>query len=328
MERPSLISGGKACSNQFSIDKFTNVHDVFWQCDEHKKKKYRLAKWCIMCQPKSAGGLRIVNLDTQNICLLSKWLFKLFDEEGLWQGILKKRYIKNKTLSQVEKKKGDSQFWAGLMEVKEKFLDRGRFVVHDGNQSRFGEDLWIGNKPLMEKYPSLYNIVRKKHVTVAKVLSTSPLGVSFRRALTGNNLAKWHELVGRVLLVQLDKPKDNFAWSISKTFTVHSMYKDLMKGAGLPAKCIAWKAKLPLKIKVFLWYLKQWVILTKDNLVKRKWKGCTSCCFCSKSKTIQHLFYCHLARLMWNIVSISFGFQPPTSIANLFGLGLKVFLLN
>jgi hypothetical protein len=26
----------------------------FWQCDEHKRK-YRLAKWSIMCQPKSRG---------------------------------------------------------------------------------------------------------------------------------------------------------------------------------------------------------------------------------------------------------------------------------
>ena len=43
----------------------------FWQCDEHKKK-YRLARWSILCEPKSLGGLGITNLDVQNICLLSK----------------------------------------------------------------------------------------------------------------------------------------------------------------------------------------------------------------------------------------------------------------
>jgi hypothetical protein len=125
---------------------------------------------------------------------LSKWLFKLLNEEGLWQDLLRKKYLKNKTLSQVETKKGDSQFWSGLMEVKKEFLDRGRFVVHEGNQVLFWEDLWIGNKPLMKEFPSLYNIVRKKHVTVAKVLSTIPLGISCRRGLTGNNLALWHKL--------------------------------------------------------------------------------------------------------------------------------------
>jgi hypothetical protein len=30
-----------------------------------------------------------------------------------------------------------------------------------------------------------------------------------------------------------------------------------------------WQIKVPMKIKIFLWYLKKGVILTKDNLVRR-----------------------------------------------------------
>ena len=64
----------------------------------------------------------------------------------------------------------------------------------------------------------------------------------------------------------------------------------------------------------------------QDNLVKRKWNGCTKCCFCSEEENIQHLFFqCHMARWVWNAVSISFGFQPPSSMANLFGYWLKNF---
>jgi len=37
----------------------------------------------------------------------------------------------------------------------------------------------------MKKYHSSYNIVGKKNKTVAKVLSTIPLSVSFRRATVG-----------------------------------------------------------------------------------------------------------------------------------------------
>jgi hypothetical protein len=43
----------------------------YWQSDQHKRK-YRLAKWELMCQPKAQGGLRIQNLEIQNKCLLSK----------------------------------------------------------------------------------------------------------------------------------------------------------------------------------------------------------------------------------------------------------------
>jgi hypothetical protein len=37
-----------------------------------------------MCQPKDKGALGIQNLKIQNQCLLTKWLFKLINEEGLW----------------------------------------------------------------------------------------------------------------------------------------------------------------------------------------------------------------------------------------------------
>jgi hypothetical protein len=161
----------------------------------------------------------------------------------------RKNTSKIKRCPKSKRKRVIHNFEVGLMEVKKEFLDRGRFVVHKGNQVHFWEDLWIGNKPLMKEFPSLYNIVRNKHITVAKVLSTIPLGISFRRGMTGNNLALWHKLVGMVAWVQLDNHKDTFSWSLSKTFTVDSMYKDLMKGVGLMTECINWKVKLPLKIK-------------------------------------------------------------------------------
>jgi hypothetical protein len=71
------------------------------------------------------------------------------------------------------------------MDVKDLVLQRGRFRVQDGSQTRFWEDLWLGKDPLMVIKPNLYNIVRKKNVSVAQVLSTTPLNVSFRCALVG-----------------------------------------------------------------------------------------------------------------------------------------------
>jgi hypothetical protein len=55
----------------------------FWQSDQHRRK-YRLAKWEVLCQRKIQGGLGIQNLEIQNKCLLSKWLFKLLNEDDMW----------------------------------------------------------------------------------------------------------------------------------------------------------------------------------------------------------------------------------------------------
>ena len=103
----------------------------FWQSDEHKKN-YRLTKWEVVCTPKDQGGLEVLNLDVHNKCLLSKWLFKLLNRDGVWQQLLKSKYLRDKTLTRVQYMPEESQFWAGLIKVKDEFLSMSRFDLGDG----------------------------------------------------------------------------------------------------------------------------------------------------------------------------------------------------
>jgi len=64
------------------------------------------------------------------------------------------------------------------------------------------------------KYPALYNIVRRKGGTVASVLSSSPLNVSFRRTLVGEKLKDWFSLVFLVLPITLNDNNDDFIWQL------------------------------------------------------------------------------------------------------------------
>jgi hypothetical protein len=102
------------------------------QSDE-TKKKYRLIKWNIICRPKDQGGLGIEVLELKNKCLLSKLLFKILTEEGMWQELLRNKYLKNRTLSHIEANPTDSPFWKGLMRVKHDFIERGFFEVGNGS---------------------------------------------------------------------------------------------------------------------------------------------------------------------------------------------------
>ena len=81
------------------------------------------------------------------------------------------------------------------MKAKEDFLAGGTFKIKNGEQERFWEDVWSGDKPLREAYPNLYRIVRRKDDTVANVLGTVPLNVSFRRGLVPENRNAWLDLV-------------------------------------------------------------------------------------------------------------------------------------
>jgi hypothetical protein len=72
------------------------------------------------------------------------------------------------------------------MQVKDDFLARGNFRIGNGVDTRFLEDTWLGNSPLATQYPSLYNIVQRKQVSVAHVMSQMPVNIGFCQTLSGN----------------------------------------------------------------------------------------------------------------------------------------------
>jgi hypothetical protein len=202
----------------------------FWQGDS-EKKKYRLTRWNIICRPKDQGGLGVHDLEVKNRALLGKWLARLLTEDGIWQNILRKKYVGEKAISQAQWKSGDFHFWARLMSTKKYFFLHGSFSIRDGSEIRFWEDIWLGPTTLRDQYPALYNIVRQKGDTLADVLEFFPPVISFRRDLIGPRLASWTELLQRLASVQLEQGTDEFKWNLTKNgiFTVGSMYRALIQ---------------------------------------------------------------------------------------------------
>jgi hypothetical protein len=76
----------------------------------------------VACRPKDQGGLGVHDFEVTDSALLGKLLFKLLNEDGVWQTLLRRKHIGSKALSQVVWKPGDSHFWAGLMASKKFFF--------------------------------------------------------------------------------------------------------------------------------------------------------------------------------------------------------------
>ena len=129
-----------------------------------------------------------------------------------------------------------------------------------------------------------------------------PPNVSWRRDLFGDKLVMWNNLLSRLTTVVSSQEEDEFIWTLDRKgeFSVKSHYLGLIHQNIPNTNKHLWKLKTSLKIKVFLWYLRKGVILTKDNLAKRNWQGNQQCCFCHENEMIQHLFFdCRFARLVW-----------------------------
>ena len=126
--------------------------------------------------------------------------------------------------------------------------------------------------------------------------------------------------------VNLSDESDSIHWILTMNgiFSVKSMYMDVIDFGPILKSIHIWKIKVPLRIKVFMWFVHKEVVLTKDNLAKRNWEDSQRCSFCNQDETIKHLFLdCPLAKLLWRSVHIAFNITPPNSSHTLFGTWLN-----
>jgi hypothetical protein len=98
--------------------------------------------------------------------------------------------------------------------------------------------------------------------------------VQFRIILPPVIRDQWYELADKLNNVQLNDSKDVLVcrWTGNKIFSVKFVYLHLTKEDIGPNFNIL-KSKIPEKIKIFMWLLAQKAILTKENMIKRKWQG-------------------------------------------------------
>ena len=78
----------------------------------------------------------MIDLRLQNQRLFTKWLVKLCNEDGIWQQLIKNKYLKHKPIGKVTKKATDSHFWKSLMNIKDQMMQLGKFNVNSGAQTR------------------------------------------------------------------------------------------------------------------------------------------------------------------------------------------------
>jgi hypothetical protein len=162
---------------------------------------------------------------------------------------------------------------------------------------------------LADRFPRLYEISEEQKCTM-EYMKAKNWRLSFRRWLHEELQCQLRRLYDTVYRYGLNADRDRVVWDWEKSgkFSVKSTYKQLCSHECGPSFKNLWKAKIPLKIRIFMWLVFQNVILTKDNLVKRKWKGSPTCYFCKENESSQHLFFeCSTAKYVWSLIAFTLG---------------------
>ena len=171
-------------------------------------------------------------------------------QSGIWQDIVKAKYLRNKTVASVKSRANDSPIWKNLLKVKDIYFLGRNLVLKNGNLVRFWKDAWLNNCSLMVSYPMLYDICQAQDWTFEKVRESNFV-VPFQRRFNVVLAEAWDYIADKARSLNTPAGSDKVVWSLIPKggFTTKSLYQHLERGIyGSHNKWI-WKAKIPLKIK-------------------------------------------------------------------------------
>ena len=260
-------------------------------------------------QTKKYGGLGITNSKLMNVALLTKWWWRLAqNEKGLWADILRAKYFPDGNLFKAKSK--GSSFWNGIQAVRPAFAVGDQFIVNNGKSTRFWLDCWKGQTPLWQSYPQLFQLATDTHIMVADALRVHPPTISFFRPLEAGEATAWEALVAELEGWSLSHDQDQIDWKLaaSRKFSVKSLYEKLTEGNELDMARRLWNAGIPLKIKIFMWQMFRNRLPTSDNVAKCNGLTNGTCAICGLGEDANHVFFrCCLARFAWSAVRDTFN---------------------
>jgi hypothetical protein len=138
--------------------------------DAGQKKKYHMVKWEELARLKEHGGLGFTETRLMNMCMLSKWIFKLErGDRNMCCDLLRKKYLRGKGFFGSSQRDA-SQIWKGFHEAK-KFCQRGmKYILGDGKRIRFWHEVWLGECPLRIRFNKMFSICNQQEWEVTRVL--------------------------------------------------------------------------------------------------------------------------------------------------------------
>ncbi|GJX27560.1 RNA-directed DNA polymerase, eukaryota, reverse transcriptase zinc-binding domain protein [Tanacetum coccineum] len=217
------------------------------------EKKITWIKWKKSMARKEDGGLGIGSLYGFNRALLYKWKWRFRTApDALWVKIIKSLFGHDGGLLVYKYTGNSNSIWVNILKASKELESKNvgldalvKKQIGDGMDTKFWEDLWIGECTLKEKFPRNFRLDTKMNALVKDQINLSLDLVWLRRRPRGglNQISGINFYPCSVL--------------------VPYPYKKI---GGTPTR---WSKDVPIKINVFIWKLLFDKPPTRDNLEKK-----------------------------------------------------------
>ncbi|KAJ3687601.1 hypothetical protein LUZ61_016765 [Rhynchospora tenuis] len=281
--------------------------DIIWGASSSNKRAMHLLSWDRVCLPKSFGGFGLLNLKLQNIALLLRWWWRLYNNpHTLWTEFARLLFAKqDPSIPPIAWNATESFFWKDLLSIRSYFQLSTTTVVGSGLNTSFWYDNWGGSCLFLcgssSNPPERRFISLRRALPLWHHLVPSPHSIQQCLLLDVAQSLRFNTLPDTVI----------WKWNPSGRYTASSAYKWLVSAGKIRSSlnCI-WKCKIPPSIKLFILLVAHDRILTQDQLTRRNIPVVQGCVLCSRPicETTTHLFFnCLFSLQLWQ----SLGFQLP-----------------
>jgi len=156
-------------------DKFRK--HCLWRGADLNAKTPPKAAWTMVCSPKDAGGLGVIDLEKQNKALLIKNLHKFFNKQDIpWVHLIwEKHYRHGKLPSHIKK---GSFWWRENLKLIPEFKNLARPQISNCESSLFWHDSW-SSQPLSSAFPEFFSFASNKLISGKKAFEMEEFHLLF-----------------------------------------------------------------------------------------------------------------------------------------------------
>lgn len=290
----------------------------FWGCEPNERKIHWI-QWKMILANKENGGLDIESLEAFNQALILKWKWRFYnDNQALWVNVIKSIYGEEGGLGWTtgfrSRNKG---IWKNILGTINSLHDKNIISLNsfskrvgNGMHTKFWKEIWIGETPLMLRYPRLFSLELNKDCTVANRWSDNSGSWNWRhnnfRGISSSQLVDL-ELLLHGFQLSPSTP-DRWIWSEAPdlTFSVKQA-RCTIDHHILPigSTSTLWNRFVPRKVNIFFWRCRLNRLPTRVNLDH---KGldvpsilCSICA--SQLEDSDHIFFlCPTSHLIWKSI--------------------------
>jgi hypothetical protein len=163
-----------------------------WRRKDLEEHGHPLAAWEMVCKPKDQGGLGVVNLSTQNRCLLMKHLHKFYNKANLpWVKLLWEVYYDNAL--PPAKSRDISFWWRDCLKSLSDYKGLAKCSIGTGSSIMLWTDSW-SDVSLNLQFSHLYSFTVNESVSLHQAKSLEHMSDLFHLPLSNEAFAQFQVL--------------------------------------------------------------------------------------------------------------------------------------